>query len=130
MSDISTNSDLIDLHKVLIPRAGSGSDKFPHTILGKPFVPQLHSGCTETYVVIGPLKSNKEANNICTYISTKFFRFLVMLVKPTQDALRKVYSLVPIQDFSEPWIDEKLYKKYKLTKEEIEFIESMIRPMN
>src|SRR3989338_1153218 len=93
LSDISTNSDLIDLHKVLIPRAGSGSDKFPHTILGKPFVPQLHSICTETYVVIGPLKSNKEANNICTYISTKFFRFLVMLVKPTQDALRKVYSL-------------------------------------
>jgi len=35
-----------------------------------------------------------------------------------------------MQDFSESWTDEKLYRKYKLTKEEIEFIESMIRPMN
>jgi len=40
-----------------------------------------------------------------------------------------VYSLVPIQDFSKPWSDEQLYKKYKLTKAEIEFIEKMVRPM-
>ena len=40
-----------------------------------------------------------------------------------------VFSFVPLQDFSEPWTDEKLYKKYGLTKEEIAFIESMIRPM-
>ena len=31
--------------------------------------------------------------------------------------------------FSESWIYEKLYKKYNLTKEEIAFIESMVRPM-
>jgi site-specific DNA-methyltransferase (adenine-specific) len=37
--------------------------------------------------------------------------------------------LVPNQDFSEPWDDAKLYKKYKLDKEEIDFIESMVRPM-
>jgi len=55
---------------------------------------------------------------------------MVLMKKNTQDATRKVYSFVPMQDFSEPWTDEKLYKKYKLTKEEIEFIESMIRPMN
>ena len=36
---------------------------------------------------------------------------------------------VPMQDFSEPWDDAKLYKKYKLTREEIAFIESMIKPM-
>lgn len=44
--------------------------------------------------------------------------------------MKKVYSFVPMQDFSETWSDEKLYKKYDLTKEEIEFIESMIRPMS
>jgi site-specific DNA-methyltransferase (adenine-specific) len=54
---------------------------------------------------------------------------MVLLVKNTQDALRKVYSLVPMQDFSEPWTDEKLYKKYGLTKDEIAFIEFMVRPM-
>jgi site-specific DNA-methyltransferase (adenine-specific) len=52
-----------------------------------------------------------------------------MIMKPTQHALRKVYSFVPIQDFSEPWTDEKLYRKYGLTQDEIAFIESMIRPV-
>ena len=129
-SEISTNIDLIDKYKVFIPRAGSGSDKFPHSILGRPFIPEMYSACTETYVVIGSFDSHKKCLNVCTYIETKFFRFLVMLMKPTQDALRKVYSFVPIQDFNESWTDEKLYQKYNLTDEEIAFIESMIRPMD
>ena len=64
-----------------------------------------------------------------SYIRCRFFRFLVLLNKPTQHATSKVYSLVPIQDFSEPWTDEKLYNKYGLTQDEIAFIESMVRPM-
>jgi len=54
---------------------------------------------------------------------------MVLLIKNTQDAPKRVYTFVPIQDFSEPWTDEKLYKKYDLSKDEIAFIESMIRPM-
>ena len=54
---------------------------------------------------------------------------MVSIKKKTQDASRDVYQFVPLQDFSEPWTDEKLYKKYKLEKDEIAFIESMIRPM-
>ena len=54
----------------------------------------------------------------------------VLLKKNTQHAAKGVYELVPIQNFDEPWSDEKLFKKYELTKEEIDFIESMIRPMN
>jgi site-specific DNA-methyltransferase (adenine-specific) len=52
------------------------------------------------------------------------------LIKNTQDATSRVYQFVPLQDFSEAWTDEKLYKKYGLTDEEISFIESMIRPMD
>ena len=44
--------------------------------------------------------------------------------------MKKVYSFVPMQDFNENWTDEKLYKKYGLTEDEIVFIESMIRPMD
>ena len=47
----------------------------------------------------------------------------------SQNAPKGVYQFVPQQDFSVSWTDEKLYKKYNLTKEEIEFIESMIKPM-
>ena len=47
----------------------------------------------------------------------------------SQHAPASVYSFVPMQDFSKPWTDAELYKKYKLTKDEIAFIESMIKPM-
>ena len=43
--------------------------------------------------------------------------------------MRKVYSFVPVQDFTEPWTDEKLYAKYGLTDDEIAFPESTVRPM-
>ena len=52
-----------------------------------------------------------------------------MFKKNTQHATQVVYQFVPMQDFSKPWTDEELYKKYDLTQEEIDFIESMIKPM-
>ena len=79
---------------------------------------------------IGPLKNKIEAQNVCTYISTRLFRFLVLLHKPTQDATRAVYTFVPVQDFSIAWTDEMLYDKYGITDEEVRFIERMVRPMD
>ena len=63
------------------------------------------------------------------YIRTNFFRALVSIRKQDQSASKAVYHYVPLQDFSKPWTDQELYKKYNLTQEEINFIESMIRPM-
>jgi site-specific DNA-methyltransferase (adenine-specific) len=108
---------------------GSGSDSFPHSILGKPFVVEPNTACTETYLVAGVFKNKKEAKNLVSYLSTRFLRFLVLLNKPTQHATSKVYTFVPTQNFSESWTDVKLYKKYRLTEDEIAFIESMVRPM-
>lgn len=82
-----------------------------------------------TYLCIGSFDSECEAKNCVSYITTKFFRFMVSLLKNTQNALRKVYEFAPLQDFSKPWTDAELYEKYGLTQEEIDFIESMIRPM-
>jgi site-specific DNA-methyltransferase (adenine-specific) len=129
-AEIKTNYEIIKFYKTLIPPLGSGSDTFPHTILGKPFVVEPNSACTETYLVASVFKNRKEAENLAQYLTTKFLRFLVLLNKPTQHATSKVYAFVPIQDFSESWTDEKLNKKYNLTEEEISFIESMIRPMD
>jgi site-specific DNA-methyltransferase (adenine-specific) len=103
---------------------------YPHQILNKPFVAEPNSCCTETYLLIGPFPSEKIAKNVVSYIQTKFFRFLVLLNKPTQHATSKVYTFVPQQDFSKEWTDEKLYKKYGITEEEIAFIDSLIRPMS
>lgn len=73
--------------------------------------------------MVGPFDSETEFINAKKYMKTKFFRILVAIHKISQDAASKVYSCVPLQDFNEEWTDEKLYKKYNLTQEEIEFIQ-------
>ena len=130
IKDIEKNQHWVKEHKVLITMAYGAGEDFPHQIINKPFYGEPNSCCTETYLVIGPFSSKKRAENVISYIKTRFFRFFVLLKKNTQHAAKGVYELVPIQNFDEPWSDEKLFKKYELTKEEIEFIESMIRPMN
>ena len=128
-NQILQNDQWVNTWKIYISRAYGAGEEFPHQILNKPILGTPNTCCTETYLYIGPFDNRIKAQNALAYITTKFFRFMVLLVKNTQDAPKKVYQFVPIQDFSEPWTDEKLYKKYKLTKEEIAFIESMIRPM-
>ena len=128
-SEITQNQEWINKYKVFISRAYGERGAFPYFVLGKPFLGEPGSCCTETYLVIGPFNAKEEAENVISYIKTKFFRFMVLLKKNTQDASKQVYSFVPMQDFSKAWTDEELYAKYGLTGEEIEFIESMIRPM-
>jgi len=127
--ELTKEKDIVDKWKVFIPRAGSGSDSFPHSILGKPFVGEPNSISSWTYMHIGPFASREETENVVSYISSRLFRFLVLLHKPSQDATKSVYTFVPMQDFSQSWTDEKLYEKYQITASEIEFINSMIRPM-
>ena len=129
-SEISRNKEWVDKPKVFISAAYNAGDNYPHQILGKPIAGEAGSCCTETYIVIGPFVSDTVVKNVISYISTKFFRFLVMLKKISQHAAATVYSFVPLQDFSRPWTDADLYAKYALTDEEIAFIESMIRPMD
>lgn len=126
---INQNYDLIGKYKIYISFAYGAGEDFPHQILNKPFLGEKESCCTETYLAIGPFLERKEAENALTYIKTKFFRFMVLLIKNTQHATKRVYSFVPVQDFSKPWTDAELYEKYGLNDEEIAFIESMIRPM-
>lgn len=131
-SQIPKNKEIKKLHKVYIPAAGgSGMDA---QVLGFPFYGEPNSVCSQTYLVIGynPKLHNftkEQCENIISYIKTRFFRYLVSIKKKTQNGPRGVYQFVPLQDFNETWTDEKLYKKYGLTQEEIDFIESMIRPM-
>jgi site-specific DNA-methyltransferase (adenine-specific) len=126
---VTKETHVIDKWKVFIPRAGSGSDSFPHSILGKPFVGEPKSISSWTYMYIGPFDSKEEAENVISYIRTKLFRFLVLLHKPSQDATKAVYTFVPRQDFTKAWSDHELYKKYGISGVEQSFIDSMIRPM-
>lgn len=126
---ISKNTHLIDKWKVLVPKAGSdGGQKIPDSVLGKPWISSPPSVATQTFLAFC-VDGEEEAKSVDSYYRTKFFRLLVSLRKMTQDALRPMYSWVPIQTWDRQWTDEELYKKYKLSIDEIEYIEAVIRPM-
>lgn len=125
---ITLRRDYVNKWKVMTPIAGEGGT-LPHRVTGRPFVSKPKECCNGTYMVIGPFNSQEESENAVTYLNSKFARFLVSVVQNTQNTKRESYRLVPLQDFSKPWTDEELYKKYNLTEDEIAFIESMIKPM-
>jgi len=136
--NIRKNIELINGYKVLITKAW-GTGNISKDWLN-PLVVEPNSCCTETYLMIGPFEKIEIANNVVSYTQTKFFHFLVSLIKLTQNAMKKVYTFVPLQNFSSgsdiDWnkstqeIDQQLYAKYNLSQEEIEFIEEMIKPMD
>src|SRR5690606_1903307 len=139
--EISKNTEWIDKFKVYTPRANNIGTELNDDNLNS-FVGIPNTICTESYLVIGvDLELNQSsATNLCKYLTTKFARFQHSLGKASQDATSKTFRFVPTQNFTNnsdiDWskstveIDKQLYEKYKLTKEEIEFIERMIKPMN
>ena len=132
---VTANKDLIGKWKILLSKtsndhAGQPDKEGKRRIFSRIEVMPPQSVCTESYLIIGGFDYEKEAKNLAIYLRTKFCRFLVATVLLTQNITKSKFAFVPIQDFSESWTDEKLYAKYGLTKDEIAFIESMIRPMD
>lgn len=104
-NNIKKNPDLIDKWKVFITGAYGGGSGYQDQVLNKPIIGEPYSICTDTYLYIGSFKNKQEVLNVISYMETKFFRFLVFLIKNTQQCARGVYQFVPIQDFSKQWTD-------------------------
>ena len=130
--EITTNLHLIDKWKVYIGYAAPGTgnkDTYPHRIISTPFIGEPGSISSETYLCIGPFDSKKQAESALSYLSCRLTRLLILLHKASQHVTRKVYTFVPKQPWDRIWTDEDLYVKYGITEDEIEFIESIVRPM-
>lgn len=120
-------------YKVLLPTSnGSGAIG---EVLSTPLV-----GYTRSFIGIGTFDSEFEANACFKYIKSKFARTALGILKITQDNNKDTWKYVPLQNFTEnsdiDWsvsiaeIDKQLYKKYNLTQEEIDFIESHVKEMS
>ena len=132
--DITTNRGIVDDWKVVMSKtsaehAGQADKDGRKKVVSRIEILGRQHICSESYLLIGNMQSKDSAENLLNYIKTRFFRFLLSSVLLTQNIAKDKFQFIPIQDFSKPWTDEELYKKYGLTDEEIQFIESMIRPM-
>ncbi len=134
LSNVSAGRDLIDKWKTIISyvsydHAGQPDKDGMRKVMSVIEVLPPKSVCTETYLVAGTFDDETSAQNLKMYLSTRFVRFLVAQIAVSQHITRGCFAFVPVQDFSRSWTDEDLYDKYKLTEEEISFIESMIKAM-
>ena len=131
--EIVDRDGILDKYKVIITYAMSGGNKpsseGDYQIVSSLKVLNPKEVCTETFLVLGTFESEMEANNLVSYVKTKFFRFLLLQTLTSIHITRSSFCFVPILDYGKPWTDKELYTKYGLTQEEIDFIESMIRPM-
>lgn len=126
---VKANLEYATTVRVIVSKASPGGDDYPHAVFSKPLISLPGSVSTETYLIVGFPGTEEEARNLVKYMKTRFFRFLVALVKNSQNISRASFQLVPIQDLSQVWTDDMLYEKYGITENEVAFIESMIRPM-
>lgn len=129
---ILRNQEELNDYKIFISKADGAAGQIgypiPARIIGKAVIGGPNTACTETFLRVGPFDNEMIAENVRKYMCTKFFRALVG-VRKNKNMTQDTYSFVPILDFTKSWTDEELYKRYDLTEDEIEFIETMISSM-
>jgi site-specific DNA-methyltransferase (adenine-specific) len=129
LDQVGRNTDWINKYLVITAKASPGGDDYPHSIIGAPKISEPGSVCTETFLVIGVFDTEKEAENLISYMRTRFFRFMMFLVRNGQNLTKSTYTFVPNLDYTKSWTDEELYELFDIKPEEIEYINTMIRPM-
>ena len=124
-------------YKIFVPKSnGSGAigERLSTPLLGPPLL-----GHTQTFLSIGNFENENEAVACLKYVKTCFCRVMLGVLKVTQDNKKSTWKYVPLQDFTSnsdiDWsksvaeIDRQLYAKYKLSADEIDFIETNVQPM-
>lgn len=134
-NDVKKNTDIIDHYKILIGRLVPSNGELDvdpkdgYKVITDTRIIGPGQINTETYLDIGVFKTEQEALNFDKFLKSKLPRFLLRQAISSLNVTRECFRFVPCEDFTEEWTDERLYKKYGLTEEEIAFVESTIRPM-
>ena len=134
INDIKIGNDIVNKYKVMISKvtgehAGEPDKSGMFRVLSRTEILNPKDICTDSYLIAYSCDSEYEAKNFYSYLCTKFLRFLLLQAVSSINLSKDKFCFIPIQDFSKPWTDEELYKKYSITNDEILFIESMIKPM-
>lgn len=131
---ITDNKDYVNAWKVSISKvtcehAGEPDKNGQLKVLSSLRTLGPNCACTDSYLIIGKFDNQKEAENLYSYLSTKFARFMLLMAVSSINLSKDKFRFVPLQDFSRPWTDQDLYEKYNLSEDEIAYIEKLIKPI-
>lgn len=133
--NVTKSLDVFKKYKVFVSKSAGDPNK-DKKVIGKPYVAQPNTACTDSLIPIGKFDDIEEAINLQKYLKTRFARYMISILKVSQNVSQNVYQFVPIQNFKNNsdinWgdnyndIDKQLYNKYDLSDEEISLIEEKI----
>ena len=130
---VTDKESILDKYKVIITYAMSGGNKPTsegnYQILSSLRILNPKEACTETYLILDVFEKKQEAENLVSFMSSKFARFLLLQALSSIHITKDKFCFVPYVGFEKPWTDEMLYSKYSLKSEEIDYIEKLIKPM-
>lgn len=132
--EVLSGHDLINVWKVLVSKAsydhaGQSDKDGKRRILAKVDVIGPKVICTETYLIVGPFESKGQADNMASYLKTKFVRFLISSLLLGQNIAKDKFSLIPSLDMNKKWADDELFELFGLDVVEVNHINSLIKEM-
>ena len=102
-----------------------------NNVLGSPKIgvtKAIGPGVGTTYSVVVLLVQNEiEANNLKSYIDSKFVSFIVKCIKNNGANSKVLFSNIPSLDFSKKWSDSMIYEHFGLTQKEIDYVEDNVK---
>lgn len=130
---ILDKDNLLKKYKVIITYAMSGGNKPSsdgnYQVVSSLLILKPQEVCSETYLILDTFDSLEEAQSLMSYVSTKFFRFLLLQALTSIHITKDKFCFVPKQNYDHIWTDEILYKKYELTSDEMDLINNTIKSM-
>jgi site-specific DNA-methyltransferase (adenine-specific) len=135
-TDVKKNFDVIDRYKVtigkVVPNNGEVdvTPEMGYKVITTPRILGPGEIHTESYILLSSFDSQECAENFSHYLTLKFPRFLLKQTLTSMNIAKDNFAFVPLVNFSRRWKDEDFYELYNLSQDEINYIESIMRPMN
>ncbi len=135
-ADVKKGVDLIDKFKVGVgylnpDRAGvNNASDGKSGVTTKISIYEPGEVITETYIILGSFDTREESLNCAAFVQTKFVRFLVLQTLSSMHITKVNFQFVPLLSFNKKWNNEELTSMFELTSEEIDYIDSQIRPIS
>lgn len=131
-TDVDDSKGYLNKWKLLIPAAPiAGQTDFSKPVRffydGNTRISKPGECCTESWLVAGAFDTEDEAVSYKSYLFTKTVRFLLLQTVVSQHISTKSFCFIPeLGKYTGTYTDEMLCKKWGITIEEYEYIDSRI----
>jgi len=133
INDVTDDNKLLDKWKFLAPKAPiAGQTDFSKPVGfyydGNTRIVKPGECCTESFIVLGAFSTEEEVLAYKSYIFTKVVRFLLLQTVISQDVTKNNFQFIPdLGKYEGIYTDKILVKRWEITDEEWNFIDSKIR---